>query len=183
MVTGFSKRRWAWFFPLLLVILAIILGLTILWYSAFLDRYVRGRWTAERQEFLAAFGEKILAYAHEHDNQLPQSLQEVIDLGLLPSIEVGLMEPGGNIRIAHQFRPLPTTNLPKGLVIMIERYDPSPGILGSKFNVLMLDGTVHACEDVAEILKRDNQTRRVNGLTVLPYEPEEGRKGVKSGRE
>ncbi len=117
-----------------------------------------------------AIGKRILVYALKHDSKLPQSLQELNDFGLLSVADADFMEPERGVRVIRQYRPVPTTSLPADLIIMIESYDPPPGAPECRFNVLMLDGRVYACNELVEIIEKDSGIRRANGLVEFPYQ-------------
>ncbi len=111
---------------------------------------------------------RILAYAQENDGELPGSLQELTDLGLIPTNEVDYVDPEMNARVVCQYRPVPTTQFPGDLIIMIQSYDPTPSVFGYKHCVLRLDGAVYSCSEVSELIKKDNQLRRTLGLAPIP---------------
>lgn len=160
------KRR---YLILVLVVVAGALYWASVCYTDFLDQCDLSRWQGERQQSLETLGERMLQYAAKHNAELPHSMAEMVDLGVIARSEVDFVESHREVHVVREYRPVPTTALPGDLLLVIERYEPpQEGVFSLRCGMLMLNGDVWHPKDLMEMLDKDSQLRAANGLSVLP---------------
>jgi hypothetical protein len=119
-----------------LAILALVLGLYA--FGAWWDRVVYLRWMAWRQAELQNLGWRVKAYAQDHDEFDPRSVEDLVAAGILAPGELKCHEPWRDVRVTRAMARSASGAAPHPEILLVETYsDPI-----HECNVLLWNGRV-----------------------------------------
>ncbi len=145
-----------------ILVLGVVGILTVLYlgwgFLVGLERAAYLSFLSKRQECLKELGKRILDYTEKDEGTLPESLDEMLALGIVTADDL-VTESIRGIRVSRQFRPVPQMHYLSKLLLLIERYDVP---YHDNTNVLTLGGRVYCVHE--RDVKEDDELRRAHGL-------------------
>jgi hypothetical protein len=110
-------------------------------------------------------GERVRAYARVNDGNLPSTTEEFLRLGLIAPGELTYDDLTQGVRIRRQVRPVPRTDYPRNLILILEVDEPYCGRIG----ILYLDGQAVLGRNLSLTLREDNALRIRVGLLPVDF--------------